>query len=144
MTGGSNGHHPLHGIYDNGLGAHHSGLHSTASAVAASANGGYGGLDRNEALAASYLYPELLNVTSTSSSQSTTAAAASTFARSSRSQRIFRRPPSSHYSLSSTVSSTSTVSSIHQRDSRQQRQHRMVHILTYIAIKALKYCIGRL
>ena len=70
MTGGSNGHHPLHGIYDNGLGAHHGGLHSTASAVAASANGGYGGLDRNEALAASYLYPELLNVTSSTSSSS--------------------------------------------------------------------------
>ena len=120
LTGGSNGH-PLHGIYDNGLSG---GLHSSS--------GGYGGLDRNETLTASYLYPELLNVTSTSSSQSTTAAAASTFARSSRSQRIFRRPPSSHYSLSSTVSSTSTVSSIHQRDSRQQRQHRMVHVLTYI------------
>ena len=74
LTGGSNGHHPLHGIYDNGLGALHGGLHgglhSTASAVAASANGGYGGLDRNEALAASYLYPELLNVTSSTSSSS--------------------------------------------------------------------------
>lgn len=129
--GGSNGHHPLHGIYDNGLGAHHGGLHSTASAVAASANGGYGGLDRNEALAASYLYPELLNVTSSTSSSSqlqqpSNTATSFAGARSSRSQRFFRRPPSSNYSLSSTISSTtSTVSSINQRDREQRQQHRM-------------------
>ena len=45
----------------------------------------------------------------------------------SRSQRFFRRPPSSNYSLSSTISSTtSTVSSINQRDREQRQQHRMV------------------
>lgn len=89
LTGGSNGHHPvLQGIYDNGL-------HQC-------------GLDRNEALTASYLYPELLNVTSSFNAR--------------RSQRLLR-PQSSSLSSSSGVSTT-TVSSIqHQQYVDEQRQY---------------------
>ena len=69
----------LHGIYDNGS--------------------GLSGLDRNEALTASYLYPELLNVTSTRT-------------RMSSSQRRLR-PQSSISSTSST-----TISTIQQQSNR--------------------------
>ena len=72
----------LHGIYDNGS--------------------GLSGLDRNEALTASYLYPELLNVTSTRT-------------RTSSFQQSHRRlrPQSSISSTSST-----TISTIQQQSNR--------------------------
>ena len=90
-----------HGIYDPGPGF------------------GLSGFDRQEALTASYLYPELLNVTSAAAA----AAASGTMgSRSvgSRRPRLLRtrppiRPPSSNLSLSSSsVSSSTTVSSFHQ------------------------------
>ena len=81
----------LHGIYDNGS--------------------GLSGLDRNEALTASYLYPELLNVTSTRTRTSF----------SSNHQRRLR-PQSSISSTSST-----TISTIQQQRSSSifsnQRQY---------------------
>ena len=83
----------LHGIYDNGS--------------------GLSGLDRNEALTASYLYPELLNVTSTRTRTSFS---------SNHQQRRLLRPQSSISSTSST-----TISTIQQQRSSSifsnQRQY---------------------